>query len=108
MEPSEYRYYQPAWTLVGGGASLHRPHVALQRRIAQGIKHIIAQAATELLPDSNQVKLANGEVVGLRLLGGRRQAFKVTGVPSKAQKKRWAKRRHQQLPLPTRNILGSW
>ncbi|MEN9464699.1 MAG: hypothetical protein RL217_880 [Pseudomonadota bacterium] len=64
IEPSEYHYYQPAWTLVGGGAypaqATRRP---FQDVLPKGVKHI-AQTATELLPDSNQVKLANGDVIG--------------------------------------------
>lgn len=64
IEPSTYHYYQPAWTLVGGGDySAEATRRPLTDVLPKGVTHI-AQAATELLPDSNQVKLANGEILG--------------------------------------------
>lgn len=63
IDPAEHHYYQPAWTLVGGGAYNAKD---TQRRLNQvlpsGVDHI-AQAVTVLDPDNNQVTLANGDKV---------------------------------------------
>ncbi len=63
IDPAEHHYYQPAWTLVGGGAYNAKD---TQRRLKQvlpaGVDHI-AQAVTALVPENNQVTLANGDKV---------------------------------------------
>lgn len=64
IEPAEFHYYQPAWTLVGGGdynvQDTQRP---LQSVLPKGVTHI-AQAVTEFFPEQNQVKLTTGELLG--------------------------------------------
>lgn len=63
IDPAEFHYYQPAWTLVGGGAydakKTERPLASL---IPNGVKHI-AQKVVKLLPEENQVELANGTTI---------------------------------------------
>lgn len=63
IDPAEFHYYQPAWTLVGGGAydakKTQRPLASL---IPAGVKHI-AQKVVKLLPEENQVELANGTTI---------------------------------------------
>ncbi len=64
VEPNETHYYQPAWTLVGGGA--FRPAAtrrAMHDVIPRGVKWIRA-AAAGFHPDVNRVELADGEQVG--------------------------------------------
>jgi sulfide:quinone oxidoreductase len=60
IEPSEKHYYQPAWTLVGGGtfdiSKTVRPE---QSVIPAGAKWIKA-AATAIHPESNLVDTSNG------------------------------------------------
>src|SRR5690554_541326 len=61
IDPAEHHYYQPAWTLVGGGAYNAKD---TERRLSQilpaGVQHI-AQEVTALTPEKNQVTLANGD-----------------------------------------------
>lgn len=63
IEPSAHHYYQPAWTLVGGGAyraeDTQRPFASV---LPKGVKHLAAKVA-RLLPDENQVELDNGDRV---------------------------------------------
>src|SRR5690606_11379831 len=68
IEPAEFHYYQPAWTLVGGGAYSAS---ATRRRLAdvlpKGARHI-AKKVTGFLPDDKQVELEDGERVGYNQL----------------------------------------
>lgn len=62
MEPSEYHYYQPAWTLVGAGqfdlAKTRRPEAKVMPKGVTWIK----QAAVSFDPDQNSVTAADGSV----------------------------------------------
>lgn len=63
IDPAEFHYYQPAWTLVGGGAyDAEKTQRRLAGLVPVGVKHI-AQKVAKLLPEANQVELANGTVV---------------------------------------------
>jgi sulfide:quinone oxidoreductase len=68
IEPADKHYYQPAWTLVGGGAfnvnDTVRPMASCMPR---GVEWIQA-AATGFQPDSNQVELDNGSRVAYQQL----------------------------------------
>lgn len=63
IDPSSHHDYQPAWTLVGGGAyraeDTRRP---LHDCLPAGVRHI-AQRVTALLPDEHQVALDDGSRV---------------------------------------------
>jgi len=63
IDPSGHHDYQPAWTLVGGGAykaeDTRRP---LHDCLPDGVRHI-AQRVTALLPDERQVELGDGSRV---------------------------------------------
>jgi sulfide:quinone oxidoreductase len=68
VEPREAHYYQPGWTLVGGGvfdrAATERPMAEVK---AKGLKwRKAAVAAFE--PEHNQIVLEDGERVGCRTL----------------------------------------
>ncbi|MBV2235722.1 MAG: NAD(P)/FAD-dependent oxidoreductase [Sterolibacterium sp.] len=68
VDPAEFHYYQPAWTLVGGGAfDISRTQRKLADVLPHGAKHI-AQAVTGFDPDNNQVELANGRRLGYDFL----------------------------------------
>ena len=64
IDPAESHYYQPAWTLVGGGAySLERTRRSLASLVPAGVR-LIRDAVTAFRPDANEVTLASGDVVG--------------------------------------------
>ncbi|KAF1031478.1 MAG: Sulfide dehydrogenase [flavocytochrome c] flavoprotein chain [Pseudomonas sp.] len=63
IEPSDKHYYQPAWTLVGGGAYDVQKTV---RRMADVLPNGVTwmqAAVTQLLPDENTLVLDNGQRV---------------------------------------------
>ena len=64
IEPSESHYYQPLWTLVGGGEATagetRRAEAAVMPKHATWIKN----TASSVDPDNNQVTCADGAVYG--------------------------------------------
>jgi len=68
LEPSDRHYYQPLWTLVGGGAarkeSTVRPEADYIPRGATWIR----EAAAEFRPEENQVITAGGKVISYDFL----------------------------------------
>jgi len=68
VEPSETHYYQPGWTMVGGGifrqSETHRP----MKQVIPASATWIASQVTGLDPDANQVTLADGSRLGYRML----------------------------------------
>lgn len=68
LEPSEDHFYQPGWTLVGGGvfaaAATHRRTAKVVPKGAEWVR----EAAAEFEPASNRVRLADGSWVGYRVL----------------------------------------
>lgn len=68
IEPSDKHYYQPAWTLVGGGAYDAADTVRnMSAVIPKGVEWIHV-AATSFDPDNNLVNLADGRAIGYRQL----------------------------------------
>lgn len=68
VEPSNSHYYQPAWTLVGGGAYDIAKTVQPMADIIPNKATWIQVAATGFDPDSNLVQLADGRSVGYEQL----------------------------------------
>ena len=68
IEPDSQHYYQPAWTLVGGGAyavkNTVRPMASVMPRQATWLQ----AAVTEIAPDSKQLTLDDGRTVGYQNL----------------------------------------
>lgn len=68
IEPSSDHYYQPGWTLVGGGAmsaeETHRQEQEYMPDKATWIK----DAVVSFQPDANQVTLASGKTVNYKYL----------------------------------------
>jgi sulfide:quinone oxidoreductase len=64
VEPSEWHYFQPQWTFVGGGVvkkeDTRRRQEAVTPRKAQWIR----EACDGFDPDSNEIALAGGDRVG--------------------------------------------
>ena len=64
IEPSEKHYYQPLWTLVGGGcanaSTSERAESSVMPKKAQWIK----DAVTGFDPDNNTVETAGGKTIG--------------------------------------------
>ena len=64
VEPAEYHYYQPQWTMVGGGMF---PREVTRRRmldlIPNGVNWI-NKAAAEFDPDNNSITTVDGESIG--------------------------------------------
>lgn len=68
IEPSEYHYYQPAWTLVGGGTyAIEKTRHEMARHMPAGVKWIRERAAG-FDPEHNRVELASGAAVEYRYL----------------------------------------
>ena len=60
IDPSPYHYYQPAWTLVGGGAyKAETTRRDVRACLPQGVRHVCA-AVSALHPDEKQLELADG------------------------------------------------
>ena len=68
VEPSEDHYYQPGWTMVGGGVfdapATRRTTASVMPKQAIWLK----QAAASFQPESNQVTLADGTTITYRVL----------------------------------------
>lgn len=68
IEPSENHYYQPGWTMVGGGVFnapvTRRPTATLMPKHVRWIR----QKAATFQPDHNQVTLDDGSILTYRLL----------------------------------------
>ncbi|WP_411379698.1 FAD-dependent oxidoreductase [Pseudomonas sp. MPB26] len=63
IEPNEHHYYQPAWTLVGGGAyDVKKTRRPLAGVLPNGITWVQA-AVTEVLPDEHTLVLDSGQRV---------------------------------------------
>jgi sulfide:quinone oxidoreductase len=68
IDPATYHYYQPAWTLVGGGQYQQEK---TRRRLADclpsGVK-LIAQKVASFAPDTNEVVLDDGVRISYKCL----------------------------------------
>ncbi|CAI9583793.1 unnamed protein product [Staurois parvus] len=85
IEPSETHYYQPMWTLVGGGAkklaSSARPTASV---IPSGVKWIKSEVKS-FDPDKNSIRIGDDKEIGYQYLiialGIKLQFEKVKGLP---------------------------
>lgn len=68
LEPSDDHYYQPGWTLVGGGVfSLEQTHRAERDLIPSGV-HWIQDGAAGFEPDHNRVTTTSGTAISYDVL----------------------------------------
>ncbi|WP_454599186.1 NAD(P)/FAD-dependent oxidoreductase [Qipengyuania sp. SM2507] len=68
VEPAEYHYYQPGWTMVGAGVFetpvTRRPMASVMPKQARWIR----QAAATFQPEQNRLTLADGSMLDYKLL----------------------------------------
>ncbi len=68
VDPSEHHYYQPGWTMVGGG--IFKPEVT-QRRMPDVLPKrckLIAEGVESFQPDQNRITLCNGQSLQYKTL----------------------------------------
>lgn len=63
IEPSENHYYQPSWTLVGGGAFNAKDSVRTTKSVMPKQAQWIQNYVEKFDPDNNQLTLNNGNTV---------------------------------------------
>lgn len=63
IEPNEQHYYQPAWTLVGGGAYKAKDTVRPMASVMPSRATWIKASAEKIDPEENQVTLSNGNTI---------------------------------------------
>lgn len=63
IEPKTVHYYQPLWTLVGGGVKSNTASVKPMETILPKGTKWLAQSVTKFSPETNRVTLDNGTVV---------------------------------------------
>ncbi len=68
IEPSENHYYQPLWTLVGGGCAKRETSKRTEASVMPKSVTWITDAATGFDPDNNQVVTAGNKVVSYDVL----------------------------------------
>jgi sulfide:quinone oxidoreductase len=68
IEPARLHYYQPLWTLVGGGVVPIERSGRLEATVVPKGVRWVQDAAVELDPDARQVTIAGGARVGYDLL----------------------------------------
>jgi sulfide:quinone oxidoreductase len=68
VEPSDKHYYQPAFTLIGGGAFKPEKTVREESKLIPGGVKWIQHAVTHFDPDINQLKLSDGASVEYKYL----------------------------------------
>ncbi len=68
VEPEQNHFYQPGWTLVGGGVFTPEQTRRPMQSVMPSFVTWHQTAAERLLPESRQVVLANGATLGYRAL----------------------------------------
>lgn len=68
IEPADHHYYQPLWTLVGGGCAPVNESVRAEAEVMPRGVAWIHDSATEIDPDSKVVTTASGERIGYDFL----------------------------------------
>jgi len=68
IEPADTHYYQPLWTLVGGGVVPKEVTGRPMKSVMPSKAHWIRDAVTELDPQNNQLKTRDGKVITYKWL----------------------------------------
>ena len=64
IEPSDTHYYQPLWTLVGGGCAPATETARSQATVMPKGVHWIKERATDIDPNNQTVSLGSGNMIG--------------------------------------------
>jgi sulfide:quinone oxidoreductase len=68
IDPSEYHYYQPAWTLVGAGCYSHEKTVKREQEcIPRGVKWL-QDSVVSFTPEENRLQTQHGQTVSYETL----------------------------------------
>jgi sulfide:quinone oxidoreductase len=68
VDPADVHYYQPGWTLVGGGVFESNQTVRTMASVIPRGTHWLKAAVAAFLPERNQVELDGGRRIGYRYL----------------------------------------
>ncbi len=68
IDPAEVHYYQPLWTLVGGGCAKRETSKRSQAALIPKGVNWIRDAVTAFEPDENQVLTSGGQTIGYDVL----------------------------------------
>ncbi len=68
IEPSDKHYYQPAWTLVGGGVFDINKTARNEAQVIPRGAHWIKQKVVGFMPEQNAVQLDNDDTVNYKYL----------------------------------------
>ncbi len=68
VEPNREHYYQPGWTMVGGGIFTKAETVRLEQDLIPKGCRWLEDAVAKVIPDKNQVTLKSGESIGYDFL----------------------------------------
>lgn len=68
IDPSEKHYYQPLWTLVGGGCAKRETTQRSEASVIPKGVNWIKDAVTSFDPDNNSVETAGGDTIGYDVL----------------------------------------
>ncbi len=63
IEPSDKHYYQPLWTLVGGGCAPVKETARDQAKVIPKGVHWIQERATDIDPDNQTVSISSGKLI---------------------------------------------
>lgn len=84
VDPSDKHYYQPAWTLVGGGAFDIKKTEKNQKDFIPENATWIKESCSTFQPEQNQVTLSNGDILEYKVLivapGMQLDWFKIKGL----------------------------
>lgn len=68
IDPAAFHYYQPAWTLVGGGSyDIGSTRRELRTLIPKGVEHLVERVES-FEPEQNRLLLSGGRAVEYRML----------------------------------------
>lgn len=68
IEPSEKHFYQPAWTLVGGGTFDIKKTIRTESSVIPSKAKWIKDAVVSFQPEANQLTTKNGDIYGYEYL----------------------------------------
>lgn len=68
IEPSEKHYYQPAWTLVGGGTFDLKKTIRNESSVIPAKAKWIKEAVVSFQPEANQLTTQSGDIYGYEYL----------------------------------------